>query len=125
MIIGIGVDQVEVRRMEELLRRHPERARQRLFTPGERELCDGRSDPAEAFAGRFAAKEAFLKALGTGWSGGISWRDVEVLGGPDERPTLHISGAAERRLQTAGGYDTHVSFTHDGGFATAVVVIEG
>lgn len=111
--------------MEELLSRHPERARERLFTPGERELCDGRPDRAEAFAGRFAAKEAFLKALGTGWSRGIAWQDVEVLGGPDERPTLRISGAAGRQMEAAGGYDTHVSFTHDGGFATAVVVIEG
>lgn len=125
MIVGIGIDHVEVRRMEGLLERHPDRARRRLFTAAERDSCDARPAPAECFAARFAAKEAYMKALGTGWSGSVSWREIEVSGGETERPRLRLHGTAAARLRDAGGRATHVSLTHEGGLATAVVVIEG
>lgn len=125
MIVGIGIDQVEIERMAGLLSRRPERGARRLFTPSEREHCDGRADPAECYAARFAAKEAFLKALGTGWSGGIAWRDVSVEVGPGGRPRLRIRGAAAERMRAADAHAAHVSFTHEGGAATAVVILEG
>lgn len=126
MIVGIGIDQVEVDRMEGLLSRRPERAAERLFTDRERGTCVGRSRPAECFAARFAAKEAFLKALGTGLGRGIAWREVEILV-PDGggRPRLRLSGTAAKRLREAGGGSVHVSFTHEAGAATAMVVLEG
>lgn len=126
MIVGIGIDQVEVDRMEGLLSRRPERAAERLFTAEERGTCGRRIRPAECFAARFAAKEAFLKALGTGLGRGVSWHEVEVSV-PDGggRPRLRLSGTAARRLREAGGGSVHVSFTHEAGAATAMVVLEG
>lgn len=125
MIVGVGIDQVEVDRMDGLLSRRPGRAAERLFTSGERTFCEKRSRPAECFAARFAAKEAFLKALGTGLGRGISWHEVEVVV-PDGggRPRLRVTGTAARRLREAGGGSLHVSFTHEAGAATAMVVIE-
>lgn len=125
MIVGIGIDHVAVDRMEGLLERRPRRARRRLFTAAERETCDGRARPAECFAARFAAKEALLKALGTGWARGMSWTDVEMLSGPDGKPELRLSGAVARRAREAGAAATHVSCTHEAGTAGAVVVLEG
>lgn len=126
MIVGIGIDQVEIDRMEGLLSRRPDRAADRLFTPEERRTCEGRSRPAECFAARFAAKEAFLKALGTGLGRGVSWHEVEVVvPGGGGRPRLRLSGTAARRLREAGGGSVHVSFTHEAGAATAMVVLEG
>lgn len=125
MIVGIGIDQVEVARIRALLERRPERAAERLFTDRERSFCRGRADPSECYAARFAAKEAYLKAVGTGWTGGLGWRQVEVVTGPSGRPGLRLSGEAERRLREAGGGTAHLSFTHEAGVAAAVVVIEG
>lgn len=125
MIVGVGIDQVEVERMAALLRRHPRRARERLFTPRERERCDATRRPAECFAVRFAAKEAFLKALGTGLALGMRWREVEVVAEEDGRPRLRVSGTAARRLREAGGRSLHLSCTHEAGVAGAVVVVEG
>jgi holo-[acyl-carrier protein] synthase len=126
MIVGIGIDQVEIDRMEGLLSRRPTRAAERLFTAGERGTCRGRARPAECFAARFAAKEAFLKALGTGLGRGVAWHEVEVVV-PDGggRPRLRLSGTAARRLREAGGGSVHLSFTHEAGAATAMVVLEG
>lgn len=125
MIVGIGVDMVRTDRMAGLLARKPERASRRLFSQEERDACRGRTRPEECFAARFAAKEAFLKALGTGWSRGIGWHEVEVSAGAGSRPYLRLSGTAAERLREAGGRSVHLSFTHEGGLAAAVVVIEG
>lgn len=125
MIVGIGVDQVEVARMARLLDRWPERSRARLFTDGERGTCDRRRSAAECFAARFAAKEAFLKALGTGLARGISWREVEVASSAPGRPRLRLHEVARRRLREAGARSVHLSFTHEAGTATAFVVLEG
>jgi holo-[acyl-carrier protein] synthase len=125
MFVGIGIDMVQTERMAGLLARKPERAPGRLFSEEERAACRGRPHPEECFAARFAAKEAFLKALGTGWSRGIGWHEVEVSAGAGSRPYLRLSGTAAERLREAGGRSVHLSFTHEGGLAAAVVVIEG
>ena len=96
MIIGIGTDLVEVDRVRQLLERHPERAAQKLFTTAEREHCAGAGNPAESFAARFAAKEAVFKALGTGWTGGAAWQEVEVLADPAGAPRLTLHGETLR-----------------------------
>lgn len=124
MIVGFGIDLVEIRRMRALLQRHPERAARRLFTDAERARCEDRARPVECYAARFAAKEAFLKALGTGLSGGIGWHDVEVAVDEAGRPRLVVRGAAAERLEALGGTRTHLSFSHEAGTSVAAVVIE-
>lgn len=111
--------------MAGLLERFPERGRERLFTPRERAACDARVGAAECFAARFAAKEAFLKAVGTGLASGIRWTEVELVSGDDGRPRLELAGRARERLRTIGGDRVVVSFSHDAGAAVAAVVIEG
>lgn len=125
MIVGVGIDLVEVPRVRALLTRFPQRAACRLFTPGERAACERRARPAECYAARFAAKEALLKALGVGLSGGIRWRDIEVRTDESGNPSLELSGRARQALRERGGRRVHLSFTHDGGAAAAVVVVEG
>ena len=124
MIVGIGVDRIEIQRVAEVLARHPTRAAQRLFTHAEREACTRRADAASCFAARFAAKEAFLKALGTGLSGGITWHDVAVAGREGGQPVIIASGVAQEILEARGATAVHLSFSHDGGCAVAIVVIE-
>ncbi|MFV1985750.1 MAG: holo-ACP synthase [Gemmatimonadota bacterium] len=124
MVVGLGIDIVEVERLEAVFGRHPERAPNRLFTTAELADCDGRSNPSECLAGRFAAKEAFLKALGTGLREGISWTDISLRSGEHGRPELDTTGAAARQLATLGASTVSVSITHDGGMAAAVVLIQ-
>lgn len=125
MILGLGVDLVETRRLEEALRRHGSRFEDRVFTPGERRECAGRADQAQRLSARFAAKEACLKALGTGWSGGVGFRDVEVVRSRDGRPEIQLSGAAAARAARLGVRAVHLSLTHQPGAAAAVVILEG
>ena len=125
MIRGIGIDVVSVARLTGLLERFEERAAQRLFSPEEQQECDGRASKNECLAARFAAKEAFVKALGTGLAGGMRWRDMVVDSDPRGRPELRLAGAAEERFREIGGERIHVSLSHDAGVAVAVVVIEG
>lgn len=115
MILGIGVDTVDIGRFERSLDRTP-MLRSRLFTEREREL------PISSLAARFAAKEALIKALGD--SHGLAWHDMEVLRGKDRAPTFARSEALLRELQRLGGGRTHLSMTHDGGVATAFVIVE-
>jgi len=124
MVIGIGIDHARIDRVRSLLDRFPERGRQRLFTDAERQACEGRARASECYAARFAAKEAFVKALGTGLREGIRWTDIEVLTDRTGRPELLLRGAAVRVFRQAGGTRAHVSFTHEGGIAAAVVVLE-
>ncbi|MEE9230886.1 MAG: holo-ACP synthase [Acidobacteriota bacterium] len=125
MIKGVGIDTVEVERMAALLAKNPERTRARLFTAGEQERCDARTRPDECYAARFAAKEAFLKAVGTGLSDGVQWTDVEVVASPKRNPELLLSGRAAEVLVATGASVAHLSFTHEGGSATAIVLLEG
>lgn len=125
VILGLGIDYVEVARMAAFLDRFPRRGPERLFTGRERSACQARAAPPECFAARFAAKEAFLKALGTGLASGIRWTEVELVSGEDGRPRLELSGSARERLRWMGGDRVLVSFSHDGGAAVATVLIEG
>ena len=124
MVVGLGIDLVEVSRLEALLARHPERAAARLFTPDELAECGARGNPAECLAARFAAKEAFLKALGTGLRDGIAWRHIRLGNGTHGRPVIETTDRASEKLDALGATSVHVTMTHDGGIAAAVVVIE-
>jgi holo-[acyl-carrier protein] synthase len=122
---GIGVDVVQVERMKEALARFRERMERRLFTEGELAYCHSFSDPLPHLAARFAAKEAASKALGTGMSQGVGWKDFEVIQPGGRQPCLVLHGRARELFQAQGCTATHVSLTHDGGVAIATVVFEG
>jgi holo-[acyl-carrier protein] synthase len=123
MILGVGLDVVPIARMADLLARHGARAERRLFSEGERLDCAGRGIPAQHFAARFAAKEAAVKALGG--PPGLRWGDIEVRSLPGGAPILLFTGAARTAAVRRGVTAQHVSLTHAGGVAAAVVVIEG
>jgi holo-[acyl-carrier protein] synthase len=122
MILGLGTDLVAIARVEDLVSRHGERFLNRVFTPMEREQCLRRARPAVHLAARVAAKEAAMKALGTGWSLGVRWLDVEVQSGGATPPALRLVGVARARADARGVRETVVSLSHDGGYALAVVV---
>ncbi len=124
MIVGIGVDIVEVGRVRDLLARYRNRFVHRVFTEAEARYAGRSIREAERLAGRFAAKEAVLKAFGTGKTQGILWRDVETVRGPMGKPEVKLYGKASKFLETLGGNRIHVSITHDGGKAVAFVIIE-
>ncbi len=124
MIRGLGVDLVEISRMRDLLERHGDRALERLFTEAERRGGDGRARAGEYYAARFAAKEALLKALGTGMAGEVSWREIEVRREDGGNPRLSLSGEARRRMEARGAARAHLSLSHEAGQAVAVVVLE-
>ncbi|MES3034482.1 MAG: holo-ACP synthase [Gemmatimonadota bacterium] len=126
MIRGVGMDLADIDRIARLLARHPERARARLFTAGERTYCDRRGAPARHFAARFAAKEAAYKALaGSEEARHIHWQEIEVANSPlDGRPTLLLHGAAARRAAELGVVSIHITLTHSEMVAAAVVVLE-
>lgn len=124
MIIGTGIDHARIDRIGELLRRYPERSRNRLFTEVEQRTCEARRRSDECYAARFAAKEAFVKALGTGLREGVRWTDIEIRTDRRGRPELALHGAALRAFKQAGGQRAHLSFTHEGGTAAAIVVLE-
>lgn len=128
MILGIGSDLCDVRRIEKSLARFGERFTHRVFTQGERAGSDRRAARAGSYARRFAAKEACSKALGTGMRAGVFWRDMEVVNLSSGAPTMRLTGGAAARLQamTPPGFETviHVSLTDDPPLAQAFVVIE-
>ncbi len=127
MIIGLGSDLCDVRRIEKVLERHGERFLARIFTPAERAKADSRANRAETYAKRFAAKEACAKALGTGLRRGVFWRDMGVVNLPGGRPTMRLTGGALARLQaiTPAGCEARieVSLTDEGPTAQAIVII--
>ena len=125
MVIGIGTDLTEIRRMERSIERFGERFLERVFTEGERRYCLRKKSAAESFAARFAAKEAAAKALGTGISRGVSWQEFEVRREPGQRPTMHLSGRAGELAQRLGVESVSLSLTHSRELAMAVVVMEG
>lgn len=124
MIVGLGIDVVEVARLADALGRHGDSFVLRVFTDRERAACDPRADRLLAFAARFAAKEACLKALGTGWAEGLGFRDVEVVREGNQPPRLVLHGEAVRRAEALGVIRSHVSLTHQPGLAAAVVILE-
>ena len=124
MIISIGIDIIEVARIREVLLRTP-RFRERVFTPGERAYCDSRGAvAAQHYAARFAAKEAALKALQTGWRGGISWQDVEVASRDSGAPYLILHGMVKELFDKSGATATHLSLSHTSEHAIAEVILE-
>ncbi|HEV8480377.1 MAG TPA: holo-ACP synthase [Candidatus Eisenbacteria bacterium] len=125
MIRGLGIDLVAVSRIEEAARRHGERFLKRIMTEGEVAYCARHPEPAKHWAARFAAKEAGMKALGTGWSGGVTFKSIEVVNLGSGQPTLVLHGGSAERAQAMGVTRTHVSITHDGGFAVACVALDG
>ncbi len=124
MIVGLGVDVVEIRRIRQALKHQGERFIRRIFTAAEQEFCEARRDPAPHYAVRFAAKEALFKALGTGWAKGLSWQDVEVVRREQDAPILVLSHAAEKQSQELGTRSIHLSLSHSDDSALAVVILE-
>lgn len=122
MIVGLGVDVCSIERMRRALERHGDRFFGRICTEAERDDLAGR-DTATSLAGRFAAKEAFAKALDG--ARGVGWHEVEVRRAPSGRPILELKGAALAMVSTNGADAWHVSITHDAGVAVAVVILEG
>ena len=127
MILGIGSDLIDVRRIARAIERHGDRFLARIFTAAERARAEGRVRSIETYAKRFAAKEACAKALGTGLRAGVFWRDMGVVNLPSGRPSMRLTGGALARLQaiTPAGCDAHidVTITDEGPMAQAVVVI--
>jgi holo-[acyl-carrier protein] synthase len=124
MIIGIGVDIVEIRRLRGTLERHADRFLKRVFTASEQEYCGAHRDPAPHFAARFAAKEAAFKALGTGWAKGVTWLDVEVQRQAGGVPRLILHGHAEERGRGLGVQNAHLTLSHSDEAAIAMVILE-
>jgi len=124
MISGIGIDTVEIARFRRFLDEGNQAIIERLFTTGERGRCSARKDAASCYAARFAAKEAFLKALGSGLRDGISWHDMEVVNNESDKPALLLTGRAREILEKQGSGTVLLSLSHDGGQAVAMVVLE-
>jgi holo-[acyl-carrier protein] synthase len=123
MICGIGIDLVQIKRVEKILNRWQERFTGRAFTSGEIEYCRDKAMPEIHYSARFAAKEAFLKSAGVGLGEGIWLTDIEVRKGP-HRPVLRLHGKAKELMQVLGIKCSHVSLSHTGGYATAIVILE-
>lgn len=124
MIIGIGIDLVEISRLEEVFARRGERFCARVFTEGEVGYCESLGSKLASYAARFAAKEAVMKALGTGWSEGVGWKDIEVVSEPGGPPAIELHRRARDRMREIGATKVHVSLTHSGNLAIAQVVLE-
>lgn len=129
MILGLGNDMIDIRRIEETIKRFGDRFLDRVFTPVERAKCDRRVQRAASYAKRFAAKEACAKALGTGLRSGVHWRDMGVVNLTSGRPTLVLMNGALARLCaiTPSGYEPRIDVTLSDDFpwATAIVIITG
>jgi holo-[acyl-carrier protein] synthase len=124
MIVSIGVDMVEIHRVARAMARTP-RFVERVFTVREREECDAKgASSAQSFAGRFAAKEAFLKAARTGWRGKIAWRDIEIITDELGAPSFELTGDAKVIMAAAGASSVHLSISHTAEHAIATVILE-
>ncbi len=124
MIVGLGLDIAEIDRIEAAITRHGEPILERLYTPSEVEYCESHRNKYERYAGRFAAKEATMKALGTGWRRGVRWRDIEVTREASGKPSLALKGAAKRVADALGVKNICVTITHSGNLAVAEVILE-
>jgi holo-[acyl-carrier protein] synthase len=124
MIKGMGVDSVELRRIERVYRQYGERFLRRIFAPEEQAYALRFRDPVPRLAARFAAKEACMKALGTGWNHGVRWRDIVVVNSPQGKPGLKLLGKAQRCAEAHAVSGIHLSITHSRDHAMAVVIFE-
>jgi len=124
MIVSIGIDIIEVYRIRETISRTP-RFVERVFTTRERDYCEAKgAASAQSYAARFAAKEAFLKALKTGWRGKITWHDIEICSDKNGVPSLEIKGEAKNILENLGANKIHLSLSHTTEHAVAQVILE-
>jgi holo-[acyl-carrier protein] synthase len=124
MIVGTGIDIAEVPRIQESIARFGDRFLRRIYTEGEIRYCDSKANRAERYAARFAAKEAAMKALGTGWSHGVRWRDCEVVRLPGGRPTIAFHGEAGEVAARLGVKHAALSLSHTAEQAIAQVILE-
>src|SRR5438067_13784234 len=124
MIVGTGIDIAEVHRIGEAMERFGARFLHRVFTEGERRYCDSKANRVERYAGRFAVKEAAMKALGTGWSRGVRWVDIEITRRQGSRPTLELKGEARKIADRLGVKNIAISITHTAKQAMAQVIFE-
>ena len=124
-VIGIGVDLVDVPRLGETLRRHSDRFVNRIYTEAEADYCRRGGRPLERFAARFAAKEAVMKALGTGWEKGVGFRDIEVVRGSSGQPGIRLQGEARRQAESIGVRRIDLSLSHTSAGAVAMVILQG
>jgi holo-[acyl-carrier protein] synthase len=124
MIVGTGVDLVEIDRLRKVMERLKDRFIARVFTESEQQFCNGHRDPVPHFAARFAAKEALFKALGTGWAKGVTWLDVEVRRERQDAPIMVLYGEAQRLSVAMGARKVHLSLSHSEQWAVAMVILE-
>jgi holo-[acyl-carrier protein] synthase len=124
-IIGIGTDITECLRIARMIERHGELFIERVYTPEEIKYCQNRKQATQHFTGRWAAKEAILKAIGTGWRKGISWRDMEIRNEPGGKPTVGIRGGVKDVVEQLGITDIHVTISHCRSHATATAIAVG
>ena len=125
MILGMGVDIAEVDRIRNAIDKHGQRFLDRVYTPGEIAYVERKANRFERYAGRFAAKEAGMKAIGTGWKRGVRWRDFEVANLPSGKPTLRLHGEAARVAESLGVKAVLLSITHTAALGMAHVILEG
>jgi len=125
VILGLGVDIAEISRIEAAINRNGQSFLDRVFTPVEIAYCEPHRNRFERYAGRFAAKEATMKALGTGWARGVRWVDIEVIRKPTGQPTLALYGATRKLADRMGVRSISLSITHSGNTAFAQVIFEG
>jgi holo-[acyl-carrier protein] synthase len=124
MIVGVGIDVIQNDRIRESIQKFGPRFLNRIYTQTEIDYCENCGDPTIHYAARFAAKEAGFKALGTGWAGGVKWKDIEVQKLPSGKPELHLYGEALERANAMGATRLHVSLTHDQLVSCAVVMFD-
>jgi holo-[acyl-carrier protein] synthase len=124
VIVGLGIDIAEIDRMQAAIERHGEPFLKRLFTPAERTYCERHRNKYERYAGRFAAKEAAMKALGTGWRRGVRWIDIEIVRHPSGKPTIELRGAAGEFATRLKVKNITLTITHSGNTALAQVIFE-
>lgn len=124
MIVGTGIDIAEVERLRAAITRYGDRFLDRIYTPDERRYCDSKANRIERYAARFAAKEAAMKALGTGWNHGVRWRDCEVVRPPGRRPTIVFHGKAGEFAAKLGVRNAALSISHTAEQAIAQVILE-
>jgi holo-[acyl-carrier protein] synthase len=124
MIVATGIDSIEISRIEEVFIKRGPRFRDRVFTTAEIAYCEPRGSRFASYAVRFAAKEAIMKALGTGWAEGIGWREIEVVRGEKGPPSIRLFGRALELFNAIGARRVHLSLTHSRDTATAQVILE-
>jgi holo-[acyl-carrier protein] synthase len=125
LVIAVGTDIVEVLRIGQMIERHGEIFLNRVYTDNEIRYCQKRRESTQHYAGRWAAKEAVMKTLGTGWSRGVGWRDIEICSSRSGSPSIVLRGGAREFAEQAGICDVLISISHCRSFATATAIAVG